>query len=140
MEQRPRVVIDIVFTCVVLHNMLRTHQGGANRAPTPGNEAVAQEYEQAVYVPNENYRNHSREAKHQQELLKDYFNHIDQLFSRKLGRYFKVQVLSIGLKFYILISHLVLEIMVTTLNTFNLPKVYGKVALYQLPSSFLLPK
>ena len=25
MEQRPRVVKDIVFTCVVLHNILRTH-------------------------------------------------------------------------------------------------------------------
>ena len=27
MEQRPKVVRDIVFTCVVLHNMLRSHQG-----------------------------------------------------------------------------------------------------------------
>ena len=29
MEQRPRVVRDIDFICVVLHNMLRTHQGRA---------------------------------------------------------------------------------------------------------------
>ena len=41
MEQRPRVVTDIVFTCVVLHNMLRTHQGGADRAPTPANDLAA---------------------------------------------------------------------------------------------------
>ena len=27
MEQRPKVVSDIVLTCVVLHNMLRSHQG-----------------------------------------------------------------------------------------------------------------
>ena len=38
MEQRQRVVKDIVFTCVVLHNMVRTHQGRADRAPTPGND------------------------------------------------------------------------------------------------------
>ena len=31
-ELRPKVVRDIVFTCVVLHNMLRTHQVGADRA------------------------------------------------------------------------------------------------------------
>ena len=28
MEQRPKVVRDIVLTCVVLHNMLRSHRGG----------------------------------------------------------------------------------------------------------------
>ena len=31
MEQRPRVVRDTVFTCVVLYNMLRTHQGGIDK-------------------------------------------------------------------------------------------------------------
>ena len=41
MEQRPRVVRDIVFTCVVLHNMLRTQQGGADRVPTPANDVIA---------------------------------------------------------------------------------------------------
>ena len=40
-KQRPRVVKDTVCTCVVLHNMLRTHQGGADRAPTPANEGAA---------------------------------------------------------------------------------------------------
>ena len=72
MTNRPRVVRDIVFMCVVLHNMLRTHQGRA----TPENDVAAQQNEQAVYVTNKNDRNPSREAKHQQELLKDYFNHV----------------------------------------------------------------
>ena len=27
MEQQPKVVRDIVLTCVVLHNMLRSHHG-----------------------------------------------------------------------------------------------------------------
>ena len=35
MEQRPKVVKDIVLTCVVLHNMLRSHQGTADRPTTP---------------------------------------------------------------------------------------------------------
>ena len=84
MEQRPRVVKDTVFTCVVLHNMMTTHLGGADRAPTPGNNVVAQQNEQEVYVPNENYRNPSSEAKHQQELLKDYFNYMGALAGQDL--------------------------------------------------------
>ena len=85
MEQRPRVVRDIVFTCLVMYNMLRTHQGRADRASTPINNAVAIENEQAVYVPNENYRNPSREGKYQQELLKDYFNHVGHWLGRSKG-------------------------------------------------------
>ena len=38
MEQRPKVVRDIVLTCVVLHNMLRSHQGGADRPPNPADD------------------------------------------------------------------------------------------------------
>ena len=34
-EQKPRVVRDSVFTCVVLHNMLRTHQGMADQWHQP---------------------------------------------------------------------------------------------------------
>ena len=41
MKQRPKVVRDIVFMCVVLHNMIRTHQEGVDRAPTPANDAAA---------------------------------------------------------------------------------------------------
>ena len=80
MEQRPRVVRDIVFMCVILHNMMRTHQGGADRAPTLAkNDVAALQNELVVYIPNENYRNPSREAKHQSELLKHYFNHLGAL-------------------------------------------------------------
>ena len=79
MVQRPKVVRDIVFTCVVLYNMLRIHQGGANRTPTPANDVVALQNEQAVYVPNDNYRDLLREAKHKQGLLKDYFSHVGAL-------------------------------------------------------------
>ena len=64
-EQRPKVVRDIVLTCVVLHNMLRTRQGGANRVPTPADETAALQNEQVIYVPDDNYRNPSRKAKHQ---------------------------------------------------------------------------
>ena len=73
---------DIVYTRVVLHNMMRTHQGGANRAPNPGNDGAAQLNEEAVCVPNDNYMNPLREAKHQRELLKDYFNHMGALDGR----------------------------------------------------------
>ena len=59
--------------------MLRTHQGGADRAPTPGDDIVALQNEQVVYVKDDNYRNPSTEAKHQQDLLKEYFNHIGAL-------------------------------------------------------------
>ena len=58
MEQRPRVVRGIVFICVVLHNMLRTHQGGADRALTPANDVAALQNEQMVYVTDDNYVNH----------------------------------------------------------------------------------
>ena len=78
MEQRPKVVRDIVFTCVVLYNILRTHLGGADRAPTPANYVVALRNEQVVYVPDDNYRNPLR-AKHHRDLLKDYFNHVGAL-------------------------------------------------------------
>ena len=37
-KQRPKVVRDIVLTCVVLHNMLRSHQGAADRPPTPADD------------------------------------------------------------------------------------------------------
>ena len=65
--------------CVVLHNMLRTHQGGEDTALTPANDVTALQNEQAVYVPNENYRNPSREASHPRKLLKDYISHMGAL-------------------------------------------------------------
>ena len=63
-------------TYVVLHNMLSTHQGGPDRAPTRTDDIAAQQNEQVLYVPDENYRNPLREARHQRDLLKDYFNYL----------------------------------------------------------------
>ena len=50
MEQRSKVVRDIVLACVVLHNMLimRTHQGRTDRAPIPTNDVVALHNKQVV--------------------------------------------------------------------------------------------
>ena len=59
--------------------MLRAYQGRAHRAPTPVNDVAALRKEQVVYVPDDNYRNPLREAKHQRDLLKDYFNHVGAL-------------------------------------------------------------
>ena len=64
MEQRPKVVRHIILTCVVLHNMLRTHQGRAVKEPTPANDIAVLQNEQVVYVRDDNYRNPSRKAKH----------------------------------------------------------------------------
>ena len=52
MEQRPKVVRDIIFTCVELHNILRTHQVGVDGAPIPADDIVALQNEQVVYVPD----------------------------------------------------------------------------------------
>ena len=78
-----RLMGYMVFTCVVLHNMLRTHQGGADRAPTPANDAAVLQNEEAMYVPNENYRRPSKEAKHQRKSLKDYFNNVGALVDQE---------------------------------------------------------
>ena len=79
MDQRPKVVRDIVLTCVVLHNMLRSHQGGADRPPTPADDIVTPQADHGEQGHHENLRNPSREAKHQRDLLKDYFNHVGVL-------------------------------------------------------------
>ena len=65
MEQRPKVVRDIVLACVVLHNILKTHQGGADRAATSVNDITALQNEQVAYVPDDKYRNALREARYQ---------------------------------------------------------------------------
>ena len=79
MEQRLRDVRDNVLTYVVLHNMLKTHQDRLDRTPNPEDDIAARANEAVVYVPDESHRNPLREAKHQQDLLKDYFNHIGAL-------------------------------------------------------------
>ena len=85
MEQRPKIVRNIVFTWVVLHNMLRTDLGRAHRAHNLENNVVAIQNEQVVHVPDDNYRNPSREAKHQQDLVKKYFNHVGALAGQGAG-------------------------------------------------------
>ena len=50
--------------CVVLHNMLRRPRGGADRAPTTADEIASLQNEQMMHVPNDSYKNPSREAKH----------------------------------------------------------------------------
>ena len=79
MEQRPKVVKNIVLTYVVSHNMLRTNQGGLDRPPAPADDIAAIANKPVVYVPNENYRSPLREAKHQRDLQKGYFNHLGAL-------------------------------------------------------------
>ena len=64
-EQRPKVVRDIVLTCVVLHNMLRSHQGGADRPPTLADDIQPPQGDQGEQRHHENLRNPLREAKHQ---------------------------------------------------------------------------
>ena len=39
--------------------------GGADRTPTPADDITALQNEQVVYVSDDNYRNPSKEAKHQ---------------------------------------------------------------------------
>ena len=79
MEQRPKVVRDIVLTCVVLHNILRSHQGAADRPPTPADDIQPQQGDQGEQRHHENFKDPSRETKHQRDLLKDYFNHVGAL-------------------------------------------------------------
>ena len=72
MEQRPKFVRNIVFTCVVLHNMMRTHQGITDGAPIQGNYVAAIQNDR-VYVPKKELQESFGDAKHKQELLEDNF-------------------------------------------------------------------
>ena len=65
MEKMPKVVREVALTCVVLHNMLRTHQQGQDTAPTPADDIAATANETLVNVPGENQRNLLMEALHQ---------------------------------------------------------------------------
>ena len=79
MEERPKIFRDNDLKCVLLYNVVRTNQGRVVRAPTTANDVAALQNEQVVYVSDDNYRNPLREAKHHQNLLKDYFNHLGAL-------------------------------------------------------------
>ena len=82
-EQRSKFVRKIVFTCVVLHKMLRTQQGGADMTPSPRNDIAGLQNEQVVYVPDGNYRNPSREVTPQQDLLKYYFSDLGAMVGQQ---------------------------------------------------------
>ena len=48
-----------------MHNMLRKHQVGPGRVPTPADDIAALQKKHVLYVPDENYKNPLREIKHQ---------------------------------------------------------------------------
>ena len=52
---------------------------GADRPPTPAEDIIVPQADQGEQGHHEYFRNPSREAKHQQDLLKDYFNHVGAL-------------------------------------------------------------
>ena len=58
----------------MLLNILRIHQGGRVQPPNPQDD-LAIIKEQLLDGADEKCRNPSRVAKHQRDLLKDYFNH-----------------------------------------------------------------
>ena len=75
-ELPPQTVRDVVLTCVVLHNILRSQYQGQHGAQQPGDD---------VDVPGDGCfiggvadcghgRNPAREAKRLRDYLKDYFN------------------------------------------------------------------
>ena len=59
--------------------MLRKHQGGADRLHIPADDIHPPQPDQVANGPNENFRNPSREDKHQRDLLKDYSNNLGTL-------------------------------------------------------------
>ena len=78
-ELPPATVREVVFTCVVLHNILRSQYQGQHGGPQPGedddDDDVPGDYGliggAAGGGPD---RNPAREAKRQRDYLKDYFN------------------------------------------------------------------
>ena len=49
----PKIVRNIVLTCVVLHNMLWKHQGRVDKVSTPGDDIAANANEAVVYLPDQ---------------------------------------------------------------------------------------
>ena len=58
MEQRRKVVTDIVLTCLVLHNMPTSHQGAADRPPTPADDIQPPQADQGEQRHHENLETH----------------------------------------------------------------------------------
>ena len=66
-----------------MRDMIKT-LGWCRQDTNPAHDIAALQNEQVVYVLNENYRNPLMEAKHQLDLLKDYFNHVGALAGQDL--------------------------------------------------------
>ena len=64
---------------VVAQHAEKTHEGRADRIPSPANDVAALQNKQMENKPNDNYRNSLRKAKHQQDLLKGYSHHVGTL-------------------------------------------------------------
>ena len=65
--------------------MLKSHEVGADRPPTPADDIQAPQADQGEQGHNCNFRNPSREGKHQRDLLKDYFLHVGALAWQSQG-------------------------------------------------------
>ena len=81
MEQRPKVVRDIVLTCVVLHKPSGVLQklSGGSRQTTHSSRHTTTTGGPGEQRHDENLRNPLRESKHQRDIPKDYFNHVGAL-------------------------------------------------------------
>ena len=78
MEQRPKVVRHCVNMCDTTQHVEKP-LGGSRQTTTPANDIQPPQADQGEQRHNRNFRNPSREAKHQRDLLKDYFNHVGAL-------------------------------------------------------------
>ena len=74
-ELPPETVRDVVMTCVVLHNVLRSQYQGQHGAQEPGDDDVPGDCRLiGGAVGGGPDRNPAREAKRQRDYLRDYFN------------------------------------------------------------------
>ena len=77
-ELPPETVIEVIFTCAVLHNILRSQYQGQHVGQMPGDDDDDDDVPGNCQLiggaagggPD---RNHAREAKRQRDYLKDYF-------------------------------------------------------------------
>ena len=77
-ELPPKTVRDVVMTCVVLHNILRSQYQGQHGAQQPGDDddGDVPGYGRLIFgaADGGRDRNPAREAKRLRDYLKDYFN------------------------------------------------------------------
>ena len=74
-ELPPETVREVVFTCVVLHNMLRSQYQGQHGGQQTGDvEVPGDDHLIGGATDSGRNRNPAREAKRQRDYLKDYFN------------------------------------------------------------------